>query len=191
MLTSLEWEVFATTIISFLGGHLPFFRKSRHSWWQVFRAGFSSNRCWGECWNVFYSCSKVLVKKVVAIERSQGSECCETIVILMDWPRRTLMFCLLRALPIAQTIVPLFLADDQPGRSCHQLARNQGFNLKPLNISRKSISVYAVSLASVVRNVLTSGERTIHIKIDVDGIEKMFATLFLKSASFQKSHPFR
>ena len=36
---------------------------------------------------------------------------------------------------------------------------------------------FMLFLASVV-GMCDFGERTIHIKIDVDGIEKMFATLF-------------
>ena len=118
--------------------------------------------------------AKYLVRKVVAIEPEPKN----LQVLRENSDLNELTEENLNILPLAistefaDSVVPLFLAQDKSGGSCHQLARNQSTYLKPVSKKRKCISVYAVSLASIVRRELVSHQGNIHVKIDVDGIEK-------------------
>ncbi len=67
----------------------------------------------------------------------------------------------------------LYLVEDEPGMSCHQIGRNQDFKLEPVDYQRKKRSTYCISLSSIVFKVFEENPVSpIHIKVDVDGIEE-------------------
>ena len=73
----------------------------------------------------------------------------------------------------ADSFTHIYLTQDEPGMSCHQVGRNQDYKLQSLPIMRKKRSVYCIPLSSVVFNAYQDYPSSpIHIKIDVDGIEE-------------------
>ena len=115
------------------------------------------------------------VKKVIAIE----PEILNYTMLLKNIELNKLTNDQVEALPLAISTefanqsTKLYLTTENVGDSCHQVGRNQNHLLEKISLgTRKSRSIYCVSLASIVKQATEYHKGPIHIKIDVDGIEE-------------------
>ncbi len=113
-------------------------------------------------------------QKVIAIEPEPKNY----IELLANRERNSDTHGKLDVLPLAistkysDQIQQLYIASDEPGKSQHQLGKNQDYMLNPHHKDRLYKSVYYISLEQLISSIHAPNDAPLHIKLDVDGIEE-------------------